>query len=79
MAAGGLSTGKANMEKFRVIVWCDACRGDEEGCFGGGYELIGSSYETREDAERAGTEYCGALPYSYRVEQLADEVEAHAA
>ena len=35
------------MEKFKVVVWCDLCRGDdEEGCFGGSEEVIGEAFES---------------------------------
>jgi len=57
------------MEKFRVLVWCDSCRGDEEGCFGGSAEVIGDAFQSWEDAANAGAEYCGGLPYRYRIEQ----------
>jgi hypothetical protein len=57
------------MDKFRVIVWCESCRDDEEGCFGGSAEVIGSAFESWEDAERAGAHYCSDLPYRYRIEQ----------
>lgn len=73
--AGGFQTGKADMEKFRVIVWCNSCRDDEDGCFAGGYELIGSNFTTRRDAERAGAEYCGDHQYGFRVEQLEVELD----
>lgn len=57
------------MGKFRVLVWCDVCCDDAEGCFGGGREFIGSAFETRADAEKAGAEYCCSLPYSFIVEE----------
>ncbi len=57
------------MQKFKVVVWCDHCRNDAVGCFSGGTEVIGSAFESREDAQRAATEYCGHLPYGYRVEE----------
>ncbi|MGA6942878.1 MAG: hypothetical protein WBZ27_12840 [Pseudolabrys sp.] len=57
------------MEKFRVLVWCDSCRNDEDGCFGGSAEVIGSAFESWEDAAKAGAEYCVELPYRYRIEQ----------
>ena len=50
------------MEKFRVVVWCDSCRNDEDGCFGGSAEVIGSAFESWEDAAKAGAEYCAELP-----------------
>lgn len=56
------------MGPFRVVVWCKACQDDEEGCFGGGTEAIGK-FETREEAEKAGTEYCRGFPYAYRIER----------
>lgn len=55
------------MEKFRVVVWCESCRGDDEGCFGGGNEVIDGAFESQEDAERAGVHYCSDLPYQYRI------------
>jgi len=61
------------MAKFKVVVWCDHCRNDAEGCFGGGTETIGSSFESWEDAQKAAEEYCGHLPYGYRVEEKDDE------
>ena len=58
------------MEKFKVVVWCDSCRGDdEEGCFGGSAEVIGEAFESWETAAKAGAQYCGELPYRYRIEQ----------
>ena len=57
------------MDKFQVVVWCESCRGDDEGCFGGASEVIGEAFETREQAEKAGAHYCFDLPYHYRVEQ----------
>ena len=33
------------MEKFRVLVWCNSCRNDEDGCFGGSAEVIGSAFD----------------------------------
>lgn len=57
------------MDKFRVVVWCESCRGDDEGCFGGATEVIGAAFESREEAEKAGAHYCSDLPYRYRVEQ----------
>jgi hypothetical protein len=61
------------MEKFRVLVWCESCRDDDEGCFGGESEVIGSDFSNRDDAERAGMEYCASLPYRYRVEETESE------
>jgi hypothetical protein len=55
--------------KFRVCVWCDACWGDPEGCFGGASELLTSRFVSREEAEAAALKYCGNLPYRYRVEE----------
>jgi hypothetical protein len=50
--------------------WCDSCRGDvEEGCFGGSAEVIGEAFESWEAAAKAGAQYCGELPYRYRIEQ----------
>jgi hypothetical protein len=57
------------MRKYKVVVWCDQCRNDAEGCFGGVTETIGSAFESWDDAEKAGAEYCGQLPYGYRVEE----------
>ncbi|WP_024275415.1 hypothetical protein [Hyphomicrobium sp. 802] len=57
------------MDKYRVVVWCESCRGDDEGCFGGSSEVIGAQFETWEEAEKAGAHYCFDLPYRYRVEQ----------
>lgn len=57
------------MTKFRVRIWCEACQGDVEGCFGGDTALIAGVFETREEARAAAIEYCGSLPYSYRVEE----------
>lgn len=55
------------MEKFRVVVWCESCRGDDEGCFGGGNEVIQGAFESFEAAEQAGLHYCADLPYQYRI------------
>ena len=33
------------MEKFKVVVWCESCQDDEEGCFGGSAEVIGEAFE----------------------------------
>ncbi|MBS0269664.1 MAG: hypothetical protein JSS54_11875 [Proteobacteria bacterium] len=55
------------MEKFRVVVWCESCRGDDEGCFGGGNEVIQGAFESFEAAEQAGQHYCAGLPYQYRI------------
>jgi hypothetical protein len=57
------------MRRFKVVVWCDNCQNDVEGCFSGGTETIGSAFETWDDAQRAAAEYCGNMPYSYRVEE----------
>jgi hypothetical protein len=57
------------MDKFRVIVWCESCRGDDEGCFGGSAEVIGAAFPSWDDAQRAGAHYCSDLPYRYRIEQ----------
>ena len=57
------------MEKFRVVVWCNSCRNDEDGCFSGSAEVIGSAFKSWEDAAKAGAEYCVELPYRYRIEQ----------
>ncbi len=57
------------MDKFRVVVWCESCRGDDEGCFGGSSEVIGTAFESLEAAEKAGAHYCSDLPYRYRIEQ----------
>lgn len=64
--------GRSHMAKYKVVVWCDHCRNDAEGCFGGATEVIGSSYETWEDAQKAAEEYCGHRPYGYRVEEEDD-------
>jgi hypothetical protein len=68
-AEGFFSLGEANMRKFKVVVWCDHCQNDAEGCFAGGTETIGSSFETWDDARKAAEEYCGHFPYGYRVEE----------
>ena len=60
------------MARFRVVVWCESCRGDDEGCFGGTSEVIGAGFDSVEAAEKAGEHYCSDLPYRYRVEQQAD-------
>jgi hypothetical protein len=65
----GFSQRRSDMAKFRVVVWCDHCRNDSEGCFSGSAETIGSSFETWDDAQKAATEYCGHHPYSYRVQE----------
>ncbi|MGB8605760.1 hypothetical protein [Bradyrhizobium sp.] len=57
------------MEKFKVVVWCESCQDDEEGCFGGSAEVIGEAFESWEAAAKAGAQYCGELPYRYRIEQ----------
>ena len=44
------------MDKFQVVVWCESCAGDDEGCFGGASEVIGEAFETREQAEKAGAQ-----------------------
>jgi hypothetical protein len=54
---------------FRVRVWCNACRDDIEGCFGGSSALIDGCFETHEEARQAAVEYCGSLPYGYRIEE----------
>lgn len=69
---GAFLLGEANMRKFKVVVWCDNCRYDAEGCFNGSTEVIGSAFETWEDAQKAAAEYCCDLPYSYRVEEEDD-------
>jgi hypothetical protein len=56
------------MSKFRVVVWCDSCQGDDEGCFGGKHHVIGDDFGSRDDAEQAGAHYCTDLPYHYRIE-----------
>jgi len=63
------------MDKFRVVVWCEACRGDDEGCFGGKAQVIGAEFENRDEAERAGAHYCTDLPYQYRVEGAEEVIE----
>jgi hypothetical protein len=61
------------VSRFRVRVWCDACRGDVEGCFGGSSELMPKYFATSEEARRAAIEYCGSWPYSYVVEECEEE------
>lgn len=61
------------MSRFRVRVWCDACRGDVEGCFGGSSELMPKYFSTSEEARRAAIEYCGSWPYSYVVEECEED------
>jgi hypothetical protein len=61
------------MIKYRVRVWCEACWGDAEGCFGGISELMPSRFETVEEAEATALEYCGSLPYGYRVEEASEQ------
>ena len=56
------------MEKFRVLVWCESGQ-DYDRCFGGSAEIIGAAFQSREDAAKAGAEYCAGLPYRYRIEQ----------
>ena len=60
------------MTKFRVCVWCDACWGDPEGCFGGTSEVLTDCFGSREEAEAAALKYCGSLPYRYRVEESSE-------
>ena len=66
MLAHSISRGDV-MENFRVVVWCQSCRGDDEGCFGGGNGLIDGAFESWEDADKAGVHYCAQLPYQYRI------------
>lgn len=54
---------------YRVRVWCEACRDDAEGCFGGCSAIIDGYFETRREAQKAAVEYCGSLPYNYRIEE----------
>jgi hypothetical protein len=61
------------MTRFRVRIWCEACWGDPEGCFGGVSELMPSCFETRAEAEATALEYCGSLPYGYRVEEAGEQ------
>lgn len=61
--------GEVGVMAFRVRVWCNACRDDEEGCFGGGSAILDGYFETREEAHSAAVEYCGNLPYGYRIEE----------
>lgn len=61
------------MGKFRVRIWCEACREDPEGCFGGVSELMTTHFETREEAEATALEYCGSLPYGYRIEETNEQ------
>jgi hypothetical protein len=70
MLSTGTFTGVNVMDNFRVVVWCEACRGDDEGCFGGLSGVLEGHFESREEADRAGAHYCAALPYRYRVEQI---------
>jgi hypothetical protein len=55
------------MEKYKVVVWCDSCRGDDEG-FDGSAEVIGSEFRSWEEAANAANEYCADLPYRYQIE-----------
>lgn len=57
------------MEKYKVVVWCESCRGDDEGCFGGSAEVIGSAFPSWEEAAQAATQYCADLPYRYQIEE----------
>jgi hypothetical protein len=57
------------MEKYKVVVWCESCQGDDDGCFDGSADVIGSAFPSWEDAARAATEYCADLPYRYRIEE----------
>jgi hypothetical protein len=61
--------GEVGLMAFRVRVWCNACRDDDEGCFGGGSAILDGYFETRDEAHKAAAEYCGNLPYGYRIEQ----------
>ena len=60
------------MGKFQVHVWCEACRGDPEGCFGGASHPMPGWFPTSEQAEFAARRYCGSLPYGYRVEPVGE-------
>jgi hypothetical protein len=53
------------MEKFRVLVWRESGQDDEDRSA----EVIGAAFQSWEDAAKAGAEYCGGLPYRYRIEQ----------
>jgi len=61
------------VSRFRVRVWCDACRGDVEGCFGGSSELMPKYFATCEEARRAAIEFCGSWPYGYVVEECEED------
>ncbi len=69
------------MDKFRVVVWCESCRGDDDGCFGGSAEVIGAAFESWDDAEKAGAHYCSDLPYrivssrTIRIEKSGDALQ----
>ena len=55
------------MEKFKVVVWCESCQ-EMRGLLGSA-EVIGEAFESWEAAAKAGAQYCGELPYRYRIEQ----------
>ncbi len=57
------------MRNFRVLVWCDACRGDDEGCFGGEAGVLRETFRTYDAAVEAARTYCTDLPYRFRVEE----------
>jgi hypothetical protein len=60
VAAMGHSTGRLEMTRFRIQVWCDVS---------GERAYILDTYGTREEAECAARKCCSRLPYSFEVEE----------
>ena len=60
VAAMRHSTGRLEMTRFRIQVWCDVS---------GERAYILDTYGTREEAECAARKCCSGLPYSFEVEE----------
>jgi hypothetical protein len=63
--------------RYRYVLWCRDCDGDEHGCFGGGEQPSGDTFASREDAEEAARKATDdGQPWQYRIEALEEEFGA---
>jgi hypothetical protein len=56
---------------WRVRIWCRDCAGDgdEQGCFGGGSEVLDEEFETEEQARDFGYAKTRGVPWEFQVFQ----------
>ena len=58
---------------WKVRVWCRDCGNgqDPQGCFDGGHEVLDDTFETEDQAEDAGADYCNGPPWDWETFQEA--------